>query len=48
MTTQTKRKEHRLQALIDFTHCERGWCVNCTPTQRRKCEEAMNYKGDKK
>lgn len=47
MTIKSKTTRYRLQALIDFTHCERGWCINCSVKQRHECEEALNYKGKK-
>ena len=27
---------------IDFTHCEKGRCVNCSAAQKKKCEKEVN------
>ena len=27
---------------IDFTHCERGQCKNCSEDQQRQCERELN------
>lgn len=30
---------YRLKAGVDFDHCEKGLCKNCSAAQRRQCEE---------
>ncbi|MBT9166936.1 MAG: hypothetical protein DDT19_00260 [Syntrophomonadaceae bacterium] len=32
-----------LRAGIDFKHCEKGQCKNCTDIQKRRCEKQANY-----
>ena len=29
---------------IDFTHCEKGKCADCSDAQREKCEREVNKK----
>lgn len=36
------RYHHR--ALIDFDHCKKGRCINCSLNQMHKCEEALDRK----
>lgn len=40
MSVQRVRYHHL--ALIDFDHCKKGRCVNCSLKQRYKCEVALN------
>lgn len=44
-----------LEAGKDFTHCEKGRCIKCSPAQRLECEVKANKaqlstgkKGDQK
>ena len=30
--------EYRPKAGVDFTHCEKGKCTNCSSSQREQCE----------
>ncbi|GAI48349.1 unnamed protein product, partial [marine sediment metagenome] len=43
----TKPTRYHHQALIDFDHCEKGRCINCSLKQMHKCEEAMDRKHGK-
>jgi len=31
-----------LQMFVDYDHCEKGRCVNCTKEQQAKCVKEVN------
>ena len=34
--------EYRPKAGVDFTHCEKGKCTNCSSSQREQCERDLD------
>jgi len=37
-----KKTNYYVEAGIDFTHCEKGYCTSCSRKQQKKCENKEN------